>query len=143
MIEHDTIELLRECDAGIRTGIGAIDEVAEHAQGELRALLDGYKREYGAIQDEIRGVLHSYHDEGKAPNPLAKGMAWLKTNVMMALKESDGEIANLLTDGCDLGIKSLSKYLNDYAAADERAKDFARRLIQLQERQREALRKYL
>ncbi len=144
MIEHDTIELLRECDAGIQMGISAIDEVKSHATDKIfAAMLDDYQREYALLQNEIRGILHSYHDEGKDPSPLAQGMAWLKTNFMMAVKETDEEIAALLTDGCDMGIKSLNKYLNDYGAADERAKDLTRRLIELQSRQRRELAKYL
>ncbi len=144
MIEHDTIELLRECDAGIQMGISAIDEVKDHAQkADFRTMLDDYQREYAQLQNEIQGILHKYHDEGKDPNPVAKGMAWLKTNVMMAVKETDEEIANLLTDGCNMGIKSLNKYLNDYAAADERAQDITRRLIELQDRQLKELERYL
>ena len=144
MIEHDTIELMRECDAGIQMGIAAIDEVKEHAKNaEFRQMLDDYQREYAELQNELQEVLHSYHDEGKDPNPVAKGMAWLKTNVMMAVKETDEEIADLLTDGCNMGIKSLNKYLNQYGAADGRSKDFTRRLIELQDRQLKELARYL
>lgn len=144
MIEHDTIELLRECDAGIQMGISAIDEVKDHAKSpELKAMLDGYQREYALLQNEIQGILHEYHDEGKDPNPLAKGMAWLKTNFTVTMKETDATIADLLTDGCNMGIKSLNKYLNQYGAADGRAEDFARRLIELQDRQLKEFRKYL
>ena len=144
MIKHDTIELLRECDAGIQMGISAIDEVKDHAQhADLRAMLDAYQREYAQLQNEIEGILHTYRDEGKDPNPVAKGMAWLKTNVMMAVKETDAEIADLLTDGCDMGVKSLNRYLNEYGAADGRAKDLARRLIELQNRQLKELAAYL
>ena len=144
MIEHDTVELLRECDAGIQMGISAIDEVKDHTRNaDFGAMLDNYQREYAELQNEIQGLLHEYHDEGKEPNPVAKGMAWLKTNVMMAVKETDEEIADLLTDGCNMGIKSLNKYLNDYGAADGRAKDFTRRLIELQDRQLKELYRYL
>ena len=144
MIEHDTIELYRECDAGIQMGISAIDEVKDHvSDGTFAELLDGYQREYAELQNEIQGILHSYHDEGKDPNPVAKAMAWLKTNIMMAVKDTDAEIADLITDGCDMGIKSLNKYLNRYGAADGRAKDLTRRLIELQDRQREQIRRYL
>ena len=80
MIEHDTIELLRECDAGIQMGISAIDEVKDNVKStEFGNMLDNYQREYAQLQNEIQGILHSYHDEGKDPNPLAKGMAKLKT----------------------------------------------------------------
>ena len=144
MIEHDTIELLRECDAGIQMGIGTIDEVKDHVSGNgFSTLLDNYQREYAQLQNEIQGLLHKYHDEGKDPNPLAKGMAWMKTNMTVALNESDSAIADIITDGCNMGIKSLNKYLNQYKAADERSKDFAKKLINLQERQLEGMRRYL
>ena len=144
MIEHDTIELLRECDAGIQMGISAIDEVKDHVKSrEFYTMLDDYQREYAELQNEMQGVLHEYHDEGKDPNPLAQGMAKLKTSFMMAVKDTDEEIADLLTDGCNMGIKSLNKYLNQYEAADGRSKDFTRRLIELQDRQLKGLRRYL
>ena len=144
MIEHDTIELLRECDAGIQMGIGTIDEVKDHVgNSEFRAQLDNFQREYAQHQNEIQGLLHKYHDEGKDPNPLAKGMAWMKTNMTIAVNESDSAIADIITDGCNMGIKSLNKYLNQYKAADEISKDFAKRLINLEERQLEGMRQYL
>ncbi len=144
MIEHDTIELLRECDAGIRMGISAIDEVKDHVKSaEFGKMLDDYQREYAQLQNEIQGVLHSYHDEGKDPNPMAKGMAKLKTDFTMAMNDTDQTIADLITDGCNMGIKSLNKYLNQYGGADGRAKDFAKRLIELQDRQLKEIRKFL
>lgn len=144
MIEHDTIELLRECDAGIQMGISAIDEVKDHVTNdEFRMQLDGYQREYAELQNEIQGLLHTYHDEGKDPNPIAKGMAWMKTNMTVAFNEEDSAIADIITDGCNMGIKSLNKYINQYKAADGRAKDFTKRLINLQERQLEGMRRYL
>ena len=144
MIEHDTIELLRECDAGIQMGIGAIDQVKDHVEnGEFGAQLDNYQREYAQLQNEMQELLHKYNDEGKDPNPFAKGMAWMKTNMTITFDESDSSIADIITDGCNMGIKSLNKYLNQYKAADENSKDFAKRLINLQERQLEGMRQYL
>ena len=144
MINHDTIELLRECDAGIQMGISTIDEVKEHvSSSEFKTKLDDYQREYAQLQNEIQGILHSYHDEGKDPNPLAKGMAWLKTNLTIAVKEADTTIADLMTDGCNMGVKSLNKYLNQYKAADEVSKDIAKRLINLEEKLTVDIRSFL
>lgn len=144
MIEHDTIELLRECDAGMQMGVSTIDEVKDHViNRQFRTQLDGYQREYAQLQNEIRELLHKYNDEGKDPNPIAKGMAWMKTNMTVSLSETDETIADIITDGCNMGIKSLNKYLNQYKAADEKSKDFAKKLINLQERQLEGMRQYL
>ena len=84
-----------------------------------------------------------YHDEGKDPNPMAKGMSWIKTNVRLVLNESDRTIADLMTDGCDMGVKSLNRYLNQYEAAEEFSKDIAKRLIQLEERLTVEIRSFL
>ena len=144
MIEHDTIELLRECDAGIQMGIGAIDEVKDHVDSiEFGSLLDNYQREYAKLQNEMQGLLHKYNDEGKDPNPIAQGMAWMKTNMTIAFDETDSTIADIITDGCNMGIKSLCKYLNQYKAADDRSKNFEKRIINLQERQLEGMRQYI
>lgn len=144
MIEHDTIELLRECDAGIQMGIEAINEVKEYVSSpDLKVSLDGFMKEYADLQGEMRGLLDDYNDEGKDPNPLAEGMSWLKTKATLAMKKSDAAIADLMTDGCNMGIKSLNKYLNQYKAADGKAKDLTKRLINLSERQLEGLKKYL
>ena len=47
--------------------------------------------------------------------------------------ESDATIADLITDGCNMGVKSLSRYLNQYQAADEETKDIAKKLIKQEE----------
>ena len=65
---------------------------------------------------------------------MAKGMSAVKTNVKMAIDESDHTVADLITDGCNMGVKSLNRYLNQYKAADEVSKDIAKRLINLEEK---------
>ena len=134
MIEQDTIKLLRECDAGVKMGTKSIDDVMDYVRSEkLRQRLNECKDEHNKLGEEIREHLNRFHDEGKEPNPMAKGMSWLKTNVKLVMDESDATIADLMTDGCDMGVKSLSRYLNEYAAADEFSKDIAKRLIKLEE----------
>ncbi len=144
MVEQDTIRLLRECDAGARMGIASIGEVMENVHSEdLRRALTECKAEHDKLNIEIQELLDEYHDEGKAPNPIAKGMSWIKTNVMLAMKDSDRTVADLMTDGCNMGVKSLNRYLNQYKAADEVSKDIAKRLIHLEERLAIDLRRFL
>ena len=50
------------------------------------------------------------------------------------MNESDETIADLMTDGCNMGVKSLNKYLNQYKAADEKTKDITKRLINVEEK---------
>ena len=144
MIEQDTIRLLRECDAGIKMGIESIDEVLEYVGSEgLSEKLSKCKAEHEKLNGEVQKLLDKYHDEGKDPNPIAKGMSWVKTNMKLGMHENDKTVADLITDGCDMGVKSLSRYLNQYTAADERSKDLAKRLIGLEEKLGVDVRAYL
>ena len=136
MIEEDTIKLLRECNSGIKMGVSSIDDVLPKVKSqELRGSLEKSR--------QAHGKLARYGDEGKEPSPVAKGMSWMKTNVMLTLEESDKTVADLITDGCNMGVKSLNRYLNQYEAAEEQAKDIAKRLIGLESHLAQDMQSYL
>ncbi len=144
MIEQDTIKLLRECDAGVKMGVASIADVLPNVKSKkLKALLDECKNQHDILDDELQKLLEKYKDEGKEPNPMAKGMSWMKTNIKLAIDDSDGVVADLITDGCNMGVKSLNKYLNKYKAADEVSKDIAKRLINLEEKLAVDIREFL
>ncbi len=144
MIESDTIKLLRECDAGIKMGVSSIEEVIDHVENkDFRDKLSYCKQEHEKLKSESQKMLDEFHDDGKNPDPMAKSMSWIKTNMKLAMNETDETIADLMTDGCNMGVKSLNKYLNQYEAADERSKDITKRLINLEEQLTVDIRQYL
>ena len=144
MVEQDTIKLLRECDAGIKMGVSSIDEVLEYIKSDtLRKDLEQCRSEHVKLQDEIQVLLDEYHDDGKEPNPIAKGMSWMKTNVKLGMDQSDHTVADLMTDGCNMGVKSLNRYLNQYEAASEKTKDITKRVIHLEEQLADQMRAFL
>lgn len=135
MIEKDTVKLLRECDSGVKMGVASIDDVTDNVQSELfKRLLKDCRAEHEKLRLEIQAQLDRFHDEGKSPNPILKGMSWIKTNMKLGMEQSDATVADLMTDGCNMGVKSLNRYLNEYKAADEVSKDIAKRLINLEEK---------
>lgn len=144
MIQEDTVKLLRECNAGIKMGVDSIEEIIDEATDRrLVKMLRETKEEHKRLGMETHRLLNRYGDEGKDPNPLAKGMSWIKTNVMMAVDAGDNTIADLITDGCNMGVKSLSRYLNQYKAADEDSKTIAKQLISSESDLAQGLRTYL
>lgn len=144
MVEKDTIKLLRECDAGVKMGVASIDDVLDYVHdSDFKKMLNACKDQHEELKKQIDESLKDFHDDGKEPNPVAKGMSWMKTNVKLIMNESDNTIADLMTDGCNMGVKSLNKYLNQYKAADENSKDIAKRLINLEEKLAVDIRGYL
>ena len=141
---NDTIELLKECNSGIKMGVVTIDEVIDKVSDDnFKALLSDSKKEHQKLGSETHELLNQYDEAGKEPNPMAKGMSWFKTNIMTSINDDDNTVADLVTDGCNMGVKSLNKYLNKYESADENAKDIAKRLINIEERLTCDIRQYL
>lgn len=134
MTNEDTVNLLKECNAGVQMGVSAIDEVLPRVESKkLETLLNDYKNKHSQLGNETNGLLQELGEEPKEPNPVAKGMSWIKTNVKLGMDESDATVSDLITDGCNMGIKSLRKYINQYENADERSKAIAEKLIDIEE----------
>ncbi len=144
MINDDTIKLLRECDAGIKMGVSTLNDVSQHVRSrDLLGHIESNKREHERLGDELRILLDQYHDDGKEPNVMAKSMSHMKTVMKLGWEKSDQTIADVVSDGCHMGIKSLSRYLNEYKAADEKSKDVCKRLVGLEEQLMTEVRPYL
>ena len=143
-VEQDTIRLLRECDAGVKMGVSSINDVLPYVHAKpFRERLSSCRDEHERLQAEIQTRLDRCHDDGKEPNPVARGMSWMKTEMKLAMKESDSTIADLMTDGCNMGVKSLNKYLNEYKAAEEYSKDITKKLINMEEQLAVDIRQFL
>lgn len=142
--DGDTVKLLRECDAGIKMGEKSIEDVLDNvSDSHFRELLAKCKTEHERLGVEVGELLGEHADDGKEPNPLATGMSWVKTNAKLMANPSDATVADLMTDGCNMGVKSLSRYLNQYKSADEKSKAIAEKLVNLELRLTEDIRCYL
>ena len=138
-----TVIMTSCCDAS-REPAPEIDEVYDRVKNQdMKDILNASKDEHEVLREEMGRRLSEVGDNGKELNPIAKGMSYIKTNMKMMADPSDATVADLMTDGCHMGIKSLCRYLNQYAAADEGSKDLCRRLVKVEEDLAESLRVYL
>lgn len=143
-MEDDTIKLLRECNAGIKMGVSSLDDVIEHVKDEkLRSLLAKSKETHTRLGNTTHEYLMEYHDEGKEPAAMAKFMSKMKSDVMLGMDGSDGKVADLITDGCNMGVKGLHRYLNQYPAAEEKVRKLAKDVAQAEETLVKDLREFL
>lgn len=141
---NDTIHLLKECDAGTKMAVSSIDEVFDKvSDANMKHLLSETKSHHEKLGNELHSLLVQHNSEEKDPSPMAKGMSWLKTNMKISMDGSDAAIADLLTDGCNMGIKYLHKYLNQYKTADKISKEICNRLIDIEEQLCQKLHSYL
>ena len=141
---EETIQLLQECNAGIKMGISSINDVLDTVENEeLKHLLITSREHHEKLGDKTHELLNSYHDTGKEPPFMAKAMAEIKTNIKLMSTPTDQKAADIIAEGCDMGIRSVSKYLNQYADATKEARQIAMELVRIEEELSKELRKYL
>lgn len=144
MVHDDTCKLLGECDAGIQMAVSSIEEVLPVVEStHLRQQLYHCKKAHEQLGDQTKTLLARYQAEGKSPNPMAKSMSWLKTNMKLVVQPGDQSVADLVIDGCNMGVKSLHKYCNRYPEASQEVRQLADLLIEEEVRLSRDLQSYL
>lgn len=144
ILNNDTKELLKECNSGIQMGVSAIEELLPSVKNHsLKEIIERNHRKHMELGNETHKILNENNLPNDEPNPMAKTMSWIKINTKYAFNSTDSEIANLLMDGCNMGVKSINKYLNQYENAENNAKDLAIRLADIEEKLSVDLRPYL
>ena len=144
MDNQDTARLLRECNAGIKMGISSLQEVLPHVKNARFAeILASGKRKHEALEEEASRMLRHYEVPDKEPSGFVKAMAKAKTEMRLAMKEADSVAADMITEGCHMGVKSLSRYLNEYTAAEPCARELTGKLIALEDQMTVDIRPYL
>ena len=140
----DTIKLLQECDAGTKMAVASIDNMLDKVGSQqLKNVLEESKSHHESLGNQIHDMLNEREAFEKEPNPIAKGMSRVKTVVKTTMESGDATIADLITDGCNMGIKSLHKYLNQYEKAEKNAKEMAKQIIEIEEKLRSEVAEYL
>ena len=143
-MNEDTVKLLRECNSGIKMGVESIDNVLPYVKSEsLKSALNACKDKHATLGDETHRVLLKADESTKNAHPVAQIMSDMKIRAKITMHKSDSTIADLMTDGCNMGIKSIYKYLNQYKNASDSSKSIANRLISMEQELRTDLREYL
>lgn len=129
-MNHDTQALLQQCSAGIEMAVAAIDDVlGQTMDKQLERMLLETRQTHRALGAQTKELLAASGLAPKSAGAMARGMSWLKTNARLALSPADETIADLITGGCNMGVKSLVRYQNRYPEASEAARAISERLI--------------
>lgn len=118
---HDSVLLLQDCIAGCKMALESMDDIREHTDDkQLRELIDKYYDEHTGLSVDCRDMLDKAGADIKEPGVFAKMAAKLQTAMKMAVNDDQSQAAKLLTEGCNMGIETISGSLNEYRDADSK-----------------------
>ena len=127
---QDTKDLLKYCNAGCKMETDSIEQVMEYVKSsKFRKLLQKYNEKHVQLGEKCHHMLNRFHLEEEDPSPMAKAMSYISTEMKMLVNRDEKEIAKIMMDGCNMGIQSLSGYLNQYKKADEECRKVTEDLI--------------
>ena len=143
-VSKDTIELLKECDAGCKMAIDSMEQISRYVTNDqLQTIIQKYNNDHIKMEEDIRRTLNTYGEEGQQPSPVAKASSWIQSEVKLMLKGDTKQAASLLTDGCNMGVKTLCEYKNSYKAADEKSVSMCEKLCDIETRMAKDLQGFL
>ncbi|MCM1570059.1 MAG: hypothetical protein NC081_11535 [Roseburia sp.] len=130
----NTIQLLKECSSGCQMAQKSVKHVRQYTSDEkLNELLEAYGEKHDKLEREIADLLNQYHKDEEEPGKMASASAWMKVETKMMMHPDNHQVAKLMMDGCNMGIQSVSEYVNKYPDASKESQDIARRLIKIEE----------
>ena len=143
-MEDHTIALLQECSQGCKMGIKSINQVNEYVSDQgLKRIIEKFRGEHQRIEAEAERLLSMHGKEGKQPEMMATAMSWVSTEMKMMMKDDDRQAAKIMTEGWDMGIRTICGFINRYAGASKSAIGLAKDLVNVEEKFREEMKLYL
>ena len=144
-MNDNTVKLLKECNAGCKSATNSMEQVLPFVKDDhpLHDILMRYNDEHIAIGDECHALLNKVHEDEKDPHPAAKVFSWISTEMKLMMDDQPEHVAELLSDGCHMGIKTVCKYKGDFPTASEAAKSLADGLVAVEDEMARSLRPYL
>lgn len=143
-MEDHTIRLLQECSQGCKMGIKSINQVSEYVSDQrLKNIIEKYRGEHQRIESEADHLLNWHGQDSKQPEMMATAMSWLSTEMKMMMKDDDKQAAKIMTEGCDMGIRTICGFINQYAGASKTSIALAKDLVKTEEKFREEMKPYL
>ena len=133
-MNEDSINLLKECNAGCKSATNSMEQVESFINNdELRSVIDKYNDKHIKIGDECHEMLNEMEESEKDPHAIAKVFSWVSTEVKLMVDDDSSKIAQLMVDGCNMGIKSVSKYINQYKNASKEIMSLAKNLVKIEQ----------
>ncbi len=143
-MEANTIELLKECNKGCKMAIESMTQVIDKIKSsDMKNVITHYNTRHKEIEDKSSELIKQYGESESAPGIMASTFSWISTEIKLTLENDDKKIAKIMMDGCNMGIQSVSEYINKYTKASSDSISLAKKLVKLEEDFMEDMKAYL
>lgn len=143
-MDEQTRKLLGECCSGCKMAVESFEQVKEFIRDPaLASLIDDYTERHRKLEEKAVSLLNEAGYEEKSPGIMASTFSWFTTEVKLTVNSDNTQIAKVLMDGCNMGIKTLGEKVNNYCQADKNAVDLTNKIINTEQSLMKKLKDFL
>lgn len=141
---NDTVKLLKECDSGCKTAIDGMTQVVKHISSEdFRSELQHCCRQHVGHSKRCHAMLNEMGESTGEPPRIEEAMMHAGTSIKLAIHNDDRHIAEMLAEGANMGMTSISKVMNACPDASESSRRLAAEIIREEQHFYNSMLRYL
>lgn len=139
-----TYEILKECSNGCKMALNSIEQLTIYLKNQdMQNLFCKYKEEYEQIEREASKLSSGKTEEEKMSEKVLETFAWFSAEMKLLFRDDHAKIAEMMIDGANMGIKSITEKRNHYPEAESESIALAKKFERLCERIIKDMKKYL
>ena len=122
-MQKDTEQLLRETNYGAKLALMNMKHIMDEAEeGELMKVIVHAIEEHEKVEQKTANAMNEHGYEEKAVSAMMHAFSDVTTELKMLWRDDSAKIAEMLVDGCNMGIKNISQTMNQCENASKEAK---------------------
>lgn len=134
MEKSNTIKLLKSCNSGCKMATNSIKQVIPYVHNnDMKAMLNKYNDKHVNLGEKSHEELIKNNSDEEDPIPVADLFAKISTDIKLLVDNSDEQIAKIMMKGCNMGIETISRHINEYSDADKISLKIAHDLVEIEE----------
>lgn len=143
-VMNKNAELLNYVYQNSQMGINTVKQLLEMVdEGEFKDYLSDHLSGYEEINREARELLAVNGYDEKGLSTLEKIATYVAVNMKTMTDKGRSHIAQMLIEGSNMGVVQGTKKLNDYQDAEHCAQRLMNKLVKFEEKNMQALKKFL
>ena len=127
---NETVQLLQDVVRNARTGQDSVEHLMKKVDDQrMRDELIREKEDYAVTRRESERALVNAGGRAEPVGALGKAGMWAGLEMQTMADRSNAHIAELVIQGATMGVIEMTKSLNTYDDADDRARSLASRFV--------------
>ncbi len=140
----ENIEFLNYIYQNAQMGVVGIDDIINKITDEdFENVIKEQKDDYETICKETSAIFKKYGKEEKELPMMAKVGSYIMSEMKTLTDSSTNMLAKMMIEGSNKGIIEITEQLNNYSGDDEEIRTLANKLLKIEQKNLDNLKKFL